>query len=132
MKYKKTHCKPFSAKVTFGLERGYTGKVIKKESVIKFIQQQQNALIKDKGIHLSVSLIKCSIVLSGQNEPHLLLSFINYPKFPLKEEILKTEIENLLQLMMSEFNQNRVVIEYLNNTTMLESSSGIDPRITYI
>jgi len=34
--------------------------------------------------------------MSGQVEPHLLLSFINYPKFPLEIEVLKYEIISLL------------------------------------
>ena len=129
IKHTKTHCKPFSAKAKFGLERGYTKEVIKKESVIKFIQEQQNALIKEKDIYLSVSISESTIVLSGQNEPHLKLSFINYPKFPLKEEILKSEIEHLIQTMMIKFEQNRVMIEYLDETTMIETSSEIDSRI---
>ncbi len=129
VKHTKTHCKPFSAGVTFGLERGYTKEVIKKENVINFIKEQQNVLIKEKDIYLSVSISESTIVLSGQNEPHLQLSFINYPKFPLNEEILKSEIEHLIQNMMIKFEQNRVVIEYLDETTMIEASSEIDSRI---
>lgn len=68
-------------------------------------------------------------MLSGQVEPHLQLNFINYPKFPLKENILKIEIENLTRAVMQKFEQNRVVIEYLNETVMFEDSELIDPRI---
>lgn len=78
---------------------------------------------------LSVSLSECDVVLSGQVEPHLNLHFINYPKFPLKESALKIEIENLTMYLMKEFEQNRVVIEYLDETVMLENSDSIDPRI---
>ena len=68
-------------------------------------------------------------MLSGQVEPHLQLNFINYPKFPLKENILKIEIENLTRAVMQKFEQNRVVLEYLNETVMFEDSELIDPRI---
>jgi Flp pilus assembly secretin CpaC len=126
---KKTSTKPFSAKVTLGLEKGYTGNLIEKSLVIKFIQNYQDHLIKDKNIMLSVSLSECTIILSGQEEPHLNLNFINYPKFPLEETVLKSEIENMTKSLMSEFQQNRVIIEYLDETVMLEKSFETDPRI---
>ncbi|TQO38683.1 hypothetical protein GQ41_3343 [Arenibacter algicola] len=89
------------------------------------MQSYQNELITESDVTLS----ECDIVLSGQVEPHLKLNFINYPKFPLEEKILKIEIENLTKSLMQKFEQNRVVIEYLNETVMLENSDLIDPRI---
>ena len=126
---KKTSIKPFYAKVTLGLEIGYTKKQIEKSEIIKSLQTYQNQLITEKKVILSVSLSVCDIILSGQVEPHLKLNFINYPKFPLEEKVLKIEIENLTEYLMKEFEQNRVVIEYLNETVMLENSELIDPRI---
>lgn len=67
--------------------------------------------------------------MSGQIEPHVTLSFINYPKFPLKVEILKKEIEELTKQLMNKFKQNRTIIEYLDETVMLEQREEIDPRI---
>lgn len=43
--------------------------------------------------------------------------------------MLKIEIENLTKYLMTEFEQNRVVIEYLDETIMLANSELIDPRI---
>lgn len=126
---KRVSIKPFSAKVTLGLEKGYTKKPIDKSLVLKFIQNYQDQLINDKGLLLSVSLSESTIVLSGQEEPHLNLNFINYPKFPLEDTVLKAEIENMIKSLMSEFHQNRVVIEYVDETVMLENLSKIDPRI---
>lgn len=121
--------KSFSAKVTIGLELGYTGELIEKTKIIKHIQKIQNELIKNKDIFLSVSISECNIVMSGQIEPHLILSFINYPKFPLKIETLKKEIEQLTKQLMNKFKQNRTIIEYLDETVMLEQQGKIDPRI---
>lgn len=129
MNFKKIAIVPFSAKMTLGLELGYTKKLIKKEEVIKYLQEYQEQLINDKNLVLSVSISESIIVLSGQVEPHLQLNFINYPKFPLKENVLKIEIENLTRAIMQKFEQNRVVIEYLNETVMFEDSELIDPRI---
>ncbi|PWK19097.1 hypothetical protein [Xanthomarina spongicola] len=129
MNLKKTAIQPFSAKVTLGLEIGYTQKTINKSAIITFIQDYQNQLLKEKDVILSVSLSDCEIVLSGQVEPHLNLNFINYPKFPLEVKILKFEIENLTNSLMNKFEQNRVVIEYMDETIMFENSELIDPRI---
>lgn len=129
MNFKKIAIAPFSAKITLGLELGYSKKRIKKEEVIKYLQEYQERLINEKDLVLSVSISESIIVLSGQIEPHLQLNFINYPKFPLQETILKIEIENLTRAIMQKFEQNRVVIEYLNETVMFEDSELIDPRI---
>lgn len=129
MNFKKIAIAPFSAKITLGLELGYTKKRIKKEEVLKYIQEYQEQLINEKNLVLSVSVSECIIMLSGQVEPHLQLNFINYPKFPLKENILKIEIENLTQSLMDEFEKNIVVIEYINETVMFENRELIDPRI---
>ncbi|MCB9326285.1 MAG: hypothetical protein H6571_21265 [Lewinellaceae bacterium] len=120
---------PFSATITIGLESGYEQVKISQPQIIRFVQNYQEDLIKNKGIYLSASVSECKIVLSGQVEPHLKLSFINYPKFPLPVSQLKNEIEDLAKSFMSEFRQNRTVIEYLDETVMFEQSGDIDPRI---
>ncbi|WP_405247837.1 hypothetical protein [Cellulophaga sp. Asnod2-G02] len=123
--------KHFNARITIGLHVGYTEMIISKDEVISNIKAYQNKLINDKGIYLSVALSECDIVLSGQIEPHLQLSIINYPKFPLDTSILKKEVENLTTFLMDKHEQNRVVIEFLNDeTVMLEKSKQIDPLIT--
>ena len=129
MTISKTSIHPFSAQITFGLERGYTQALIPKETIVKFLQDYQYRLFKDKKVALSASVSECDIVFSGQVEPHLKLNFINYPKFPLGENLLKETIEELTKALMKEFDQNRVVIEYLDETIMLEVSEEIDPRI---
>ncbi|WP_418262357.1 hypothetical protein [Flavobacterium faecale] len=122
--------KPFSATITLGLELGYKNTEIEKSEVIAFIQEFQDGLITKKSIYLSAAVTECTIVMRGRVEPHLKLSFINYPKFKLKRKTLKIEIEQLALALMLKFEQNRVVIEYLDETIMLEQNSYIDPRIT--
>ena len=56
MNFKKTAIAPFSAKMTLGLELGYTKDRIKKEEVIKYLQDYQEQLINDKNLVLSVSI----------------------------------------------------------------------------
>jgi hypothetical protein len=121
--------KPFSATLTIGLELGYEKVKIAESKMIACLQSYQESLIKNKQIYLSASIANCKIVLSGQIEPHLKISFINYPKFELSPTVLKNEIEELSKQLMLTFKQNRVVIEYLDETIMLENSADIDPRI---
>jgi hypothetical protein len=120
---------PFYGVLTIGLEIGYEKVKIDETKIITFIQAYQDALIKNKQIYLSTSISNCTIVLSGQTEPHLKISFINYPKFELPPAVLKFEIEELSKQLLLAFKQNRVVIEYLDEVIMLENSDEIDPRI---
>lgn len=126
---KRISLSPFSASINLGLEYGYRGVTIDENRVIKFIQEYQESLIKEKNIHLSCSISKIKIVLSGQVEPHLKIGFINYPKFAMEEPSLKREIEGLGKSLMKRFEQNRIVIEYLDETVMFEESDEIDKRI---
>lgn len=119
----------FRAKVSFGLHKGYSDELLSKEEIIEEIRAYQKRLISEKNIYLSVSLSEALIVLGGQNEPHLILNFINYPRFPLDPPELKTVIENFIKHLMHVFNQNRMVVEYHDETVMLEYSTETDPRI---
>ena len=120
---------PFYGVITIGLEIGYEKVKIDESEIITFIQAYQDELIKNKQIYLSASISNCTIVLSGQIEPHLKIRFINYPKFELSPAVLKLEIEELSRQLMLAFKQNRVVIEYLDELVMLENSEDHDPRI---
>jgi hypothetical protein len=126
---KRKSIQPFYGILTIGLEIGYEKVKINEAEIITFIQAYQDELIKNKQIYLSVSISHCTIVLSGQIEPHLKISFINYPKFELPTAVLKFEIEELSKQLQLAFKQNRVVIEYLDEVIMLENSEEIDPRI---
>lgn len=120
---------PFYGIITLGLEKGYEKVKIEESDVVQCIQEHQDNLITNKKIYLSASISNCSIVLSGQIEPHLSIRFINYPKFELEPPVLKLEIEELAKKLMTTFQQNRIVIEYMDELIMLEESSEIDPRI---
>jgi hypothetical protein len=120
---------PFYGVLAIGLEIGYEKVKLDATEIITFIQAYQDELIKNKQIYLSASIANCTIVLSGQVEPHLQISFINYPKFELPPVVLKFEIEELSKQLLLAFKQNRVVIEYLDEVIMLENSDEIDPRI---
>lgn len=82
-----------------------------------------------RNIFLSASVSKTNIVLNDQNEQHLKIDFINYPKFPLDENIFKDEVLIIGKELMKQFEQNRILIIYTDETVMFEQSEEIDPRI---
>ncbi len=126
---KEINIKTFNATINLGLTRGYSNESISKQEVIRFIQSYQNSLISKEKIYLSASVSENIIVLSGQTEPHLKIEFINYPRFPYPENILKQSINNLGKLLMNKFEQNRIVIVYTDETIMIEKNNEIDPQI---
>ncbi len=129
MKIKETKIKTFQASIYIGLEYGYTQKQIDENLVIESLSELQKNLSKEKDIYLSASVSKTVIVLNNQKEPHLKINFINYPKFPLDENIFKDEVLIIGKELMKQFKQNRILIIYTDETVMLEQSEEIDPRI---
>lgn len=119
----------YTALITIGLQKEYSNDFYKKEEFIEALQNYQKILITEKDIYLSASVLDCLIVLNKQEEPHLKLEFINYPKFPLEEAVFKTEINLLGQYLMKQFEQNRIVIVFHNETVMFEVEDKIDFRI---
>ena len=65
----------------------------------------------------------------GQDEPSVTLSFINYPKFPVKEDAFKKGVSFIAEELIRELKQNRTVIVFNNETLMLEKSDEIDKNI---
>ena len=121
--------KTFTAVITLGLEIGYSKEHYNKEYLINELQKYQKQRIDEAIIYLSASISECNIVLSGQNEKHIKLEFINYPKFPLEVEVFKNEIIKLGSHLLNKMQQNRTVIVFPDETIMLEVDEGIDPRI---
>ncbi|UOE40774.1 hypothetical protein MTP09_12825 [Chryseobacterium suipulveris] len=129
MKIKETKIKTLQASIFIGLEYGYTQKQIDENLVIESLSELQKQLSKEKDIYLSASVSKTVIVLNNQKEPHLKIDFINYPKFPLDENIFKDEVLIIGKELMKQFKQNRILIIYTDETVMLEQSEETDTRI---
>lgn len=121
--------KTFTAIITLGLEIGYSKEHYNKQYLINELQEYQKQRIDKANIYLSAAISECNIVLSGQDEKHLKLEFINYPKFPLEVEVFKNEIIKLGSHLLNKMQQNRTVIVFPDETIMLEVDEGIDPRI---
>lgn len=119
----------YKATILIGLQRGYTNELIEEEMVLNELKKLQDKLIKAEGIYLSANCFLSKIVLSGQQESHLNLQFINYPKFPLALKTFKTSVETVAESLMHKFEQNRMVIQFHDSNVMLEERDDIDPNI---
>ena len=78
-----------------------------------------------------MKLTACEILFLGQEEPSLTLSIIQYPKFPQPETILKEAFTKLITKLMIDLEQNRIVVQFPDETIMLEQTDAIDHKITF-
>jgi hypothetical protein len=125
-------CKTFTAKAVIGLKRGYTENIISLAEFKSCLLSEQKNIHEKYNIALSVKLSSCEIIFLGQEEPSIELSFIQYPKFLSEENKIKKAVLELIENMMINLNQNRVVIVFTDETIMIEKSDIIDPKIKLI
>ena len=129
MNFKKVSAEPFKAVINLGLQWNYSDELISKSDVINIIRDYQKSKMAKGEISLSVSIKESEIVFADQVEPHLEIAVINYPKFKYDAKQLKSEVIVLAQHLMYQFYQNRLVIEFLDETLMIENTDKIDPRV---
>ena len=123
--------KPMKAEITIGLNKHYTKEKNTLSEVTTELSSAQTRLNKELNIQLSAKVTPCKIVFAGQDEESVTLSFINYPKFPIKEEEFYRGVEFIARQLMASLEQNRIVIEYVDKTVMFERSEEIDPNINW-
>jgi hypothetical protein len=123
--------KTFTAQATIGLHKRYSNELISLTDFKKALYKAQEQIKKDYDVALSTKLTLCEIVFLGQEEPSVSLDFIQYPKFPTEEVVLKKAIIHLVKILMEDLNQNRTVIVFQEETICLEKSEGIDPKIQF-
>lgn len=123
--------KTFHAKTVLGLQKGYSNELISIENFKTNLLKAQKKIVDKFGVGLSIQLTPCTIFFLGQDEPSISLEIIQYPKFPQPEPILKETFIQLIADMMIELEQNRTVIQFLDETIMLEQTDTINHKINY-
>jgi EAL domain-containing protein (putative c-di-GMP-specific phosphodiesterase class I) len=126
---KKTIVKSWSCKISIGLHKGYSNEIISQSDFFNLLEDCQRSVKKELGVYLSAAVTFGNIVFLGQVEPTAFLSFLQYPRLPQDETDLKNGVLRLAELLASEMEQNRVVLELLEETIMLENNQNIDPKI---
>lgn len=119
----------WTASVTIGMEKAYTKSKIELKDVKLWLRQIQEIQIRREKLFLSANVTLSNIILSGQDEPHVNLNFINYPKFPAPHEKLKQGVLEIAKFMMDKMEQNRIVITFHNEILMMENISEINKDI---
>ena len=123
--------KTFTATAVIGLLKGYSSEAITLTEFKSVLLGAQKEIFKKYCIGLSIKLSTTEILFLGQNEPSIDLQIIQYPKFPQTEETLKKAFIQLIEIMMQELEQNRVVIVFSDETIMMERTDSIDPNIQF-
>lgn len=126
---KEVKCKTFTSTLTVGLYKGYTQEIIPISYVKEQIVKTQQIVLNQLNIVLSAKLTQCEIICLGQEEPSVMIDFIQYPKFQYEEKTLKEAILFFTKKMKESLHQNRVVVVFGDETIMMENSNEIDPNI---
>lgn len=121
----------WKASVTMGRNIGYSNELISIDEITETIAIVQQEIANQLKVKLSAKLTPCIIVFAGQKEDSVTLDFIQYPKFLYEESKLKEAVLQFTKKLMVSFNQNRIVVVFLDETIMLEQSDTIDPRIKW-
>jgi len=103
-----------SAKIYLGLREGYTDKIHTINELEKFLQKEAN-----KG-GLCLTITPTIFIYKDGKENGAIIGLINYPRFPKNEGELKFTAEKIAKLCKEEYKQQRVSIEYKDETIMLE------------
>lgn len=129
MEIKSKTVNTYQASINLGLQRHYSDDIIPEEEIIKFIQKYQKSRLAADQRLLSLNIFESALVCVGQNEPHLVIQFINYPKADLSHQEIKQEAVALAKALMNEYHQNRIVVVCTDESILLEKSDSLDPRI---
>jgi hypothetical protein len=122
----------WSACITIGMQKGYTKERIELKQIKSHLKDIQEIQIKRDQLYLSANVYLSDIVLSGQDEPHVNLNFIQYPRFPASDIQLRNGVLEIGTYMMDKLQQNRIVITFDNEIVMLENSREIDKKIRIV
>ena len=129
MKINKTDT--FYGIINMGLQRGYTNEYFEKEDIYTFLQDWQKIVFKDNNFPLCPALNEYDLMVGMHIEKHLALRFINFPTMNLTSENFKKILLELSQKLMHKFEQNRMLIEFSDETFLFEQSSKWDQKRTH-
>ena len=103
-----------TAKIYLGLREGYSDKIHTLEDVKDFLQEYVN-----KG-GLCITVTPTTYLYKDAREDGAVIGLINYPRFPMTKEKIKQAAEEIANLCKDRYKQNRISIEYQDQTVMLE------------
>ncbi len=103
-----------TAKIYLGLREGYTSNIHSIDELKTFLQEYINR------VGLCVTVTPTTFLYKDGKEEGVIIGLINYPRFPTTKEKLKNTTAEIAQLCKNKYKQNRVSIEYQEETVMIE------------
>lgn len=114
MQIKTVVAETYYAKIYVGRRVGYGKTIHIDEKIMDFIQEYVNK------IGLCVTTTKTNYIYKDGNEPGYIVGLINYPRFPKTKEEIKITALDLAEKLLIKMEQNRVSVEFPDETIMLE------------
>lgn len=105
----------YNVQIWCGLKEGYDGIVHTIDEVNSVCQKYVDAKKE------CVTVSPTSFIYTDGNEPGVVVGFISYPRFPKGDWEILSRAKELAEILMKEFNQNRVTITTPEVSIMLEN-----------
>ena len=103
----------YQATIYCGLRESYGGVIHSTEYAGQICKEYVDS------IGLCVTVTKTEFIYNGGREPGVIIGLINYPRFPMKPEVIRLRAITLATLLKDAFNQKRVTVVCTDRTFML-------------
>lgn len=115
MEEKIKSCESFEARIYMGLKEGYSGPTRAIDEVYEFLK---NVCDKEK---FAVSVAPTYFVYPGGEESGVVITFINYARFPEKNNVITNRAISLAFDLVVAFKQQRCTVWTHEKTYLIES-----------
>jgi hypothetical protein len=106
-------CKTYTATIYCGLKEGYDGTTY----ALTFAEQLCWKFVNKIGLCVTVTPTK--FYYKDGYEDGVIVGLINYPRFPVTEQVIYERAVELAEILKDELRQNRVSIVFPDKTIML-------------
>ena len=106
--------KTFKAQIYVGLRKGYSDEILSIDRVYRTVQKYVNE------IGWCVTVTPTKFIYKQGHEPGVIIEAIQYPRFPLSEDVLRVRVMELAKILLDVMEQNRLTVCFPKDTIMLE------------
>jgi hypothetical protein len=106
-------CSTYEVKIYCGRRVGYTDEIVPMSDVERICDEFVNR------VRSCVTITETQFRYVGGSEPGVVVGFINYPRFPQPQDVIRSNAHELAQLLMIGLRQFRISIVSHSSTTML-------------
>jgi hypothetical protein len=114
---------------TIGSVRGYHGTPFTKDELLDAIGSFQAQHERKHGYACGVRVVPGTVIFQSYQESCWDVCVIQYPRFPVSKEMIRSFVEELALSLMEEFEQERITVVDPAITTMLEKEGADQSRI---